>query len=179
MGLLLTPSSSTEIVVYSYVDWASCPDTHKSTSGYAVFLSSNLVSWSFKRQNIVSRSSAKAEYRAVTNAVAEVSWLCQLLQELHAPLGRTVLVYCDSIGSIYMSSNPIQHQRIKHIEIGLHFVRDKVVAGEVRVLHVPTTSRYVGIFTKGLPLLIFNYFRTSLNVRGAANSTVGCVRRYI
>ena len=79
LGLLLRPSSSTELVVYSDADWAGCPDTRKSTSGYAMFLGDNLVSWSSKRQQTISRSSAEVEYRAVANGVAEACWLRQLL----------------------------------------------------------------------------------------------------
>jgi hypothetical protein len=116
MGLLVRPSAALEMVVYSDADWAGCPDTRKSTSGYAVFLGDNLVSWSSKRQNTVSRSSAEAEYRAVANAVAEASWLRQLLSELHSPLRKTTLVYCDNISAVYMSSNPVQHQRTKHVD---------------------------------------------------------------
>ena len=79
LGLLLRPSTSADLVVYTDADWAGCPDTRKSTSGYALFLGDNLISWSSKRQNTVSRSSAEAEYRAVANGVAETSWLRQLL----------------------------------------------------------------------------------------------------
>jgi len=109
MGLLVRPSTALDLVVYSDADWAGCPDTRKSTSGYAVFLGNNLVSWSSKHQNTVSRSSAEAEYHAVANAVAEASWLRQLLSELHSPLRKTTLVYCDNISAVYMSSNPVQH----------------------------------------------------------------------
>ena len=173
LGLVLRPSLQSELTVYSDVDWAGCPDTRKSTSGYAVFLGDNLVSWSSKRQNTVSRSSAEAEYRAVANGVAEATWLRQLLLELHAPPQRTSLVYCDNISAVYMSSNPIQHQRTKHIEIDLHFVRERVAVGDVRIMHVPTSSQYADIFTKGLPSSVFSEFRSSLNVRATDGQTAG------
>nr|ABA96051.1 retrotransposon protein, putative, unclassified [Oryza sativa Japonica Group] len=139
-GLHIRCSSTVDLSAYSDADWAGCPDTRKSTSDYAVFLGDNLVSWSSKRQLTVSCSSAKAEYGAVANAVAETCWLRQLLHELHTPPSRSTLVYCDNVSAVYLSSNPVQHQRTKHVEIDLHFVRDRVAAGSVRVLHVPTTS---------------------------------------
>lgn len=141
LGLLLRLCSTQgSLVVYSYADWEGCPNTRKSTSGYVVFLGDNLVSWSFKGQPIISRSNAEAEYRALANGVVEATWLCQLLQELHASLRRTSLVYCDNISAVYMSSNPVQHQHTKHIEIDLYFVQERVAMGDVRVLHVPTSS---------------------------------------
>ena len=82
LGLLLRPSTSSDLVVYTDADWAGYPDMRKSTSGYAVFLGENLIFWSSKRQSTVSRSSAEAEYLAVANGVAEATWLRQLLQEL-------------------------------------------------------------------------------------------------
>jgi hypothetical protein len=74
-GLLLRRSSSFDLVVYTDADLAGCPDTQRSTSGYAVFLGDNLVSWSAKRQTVVSRYSAEAEYRVIANGVAEATWL--------------------------------------------------------------------------------------------------------
>ncbi|GKD63930.1 ribonuclease H-like domain-containing protein, partial [Tanacetum coccineum] len=98
--------------------------------------------WSSKLQDTLSRSSVEAEYRRIANAVAETSWLRNLLRELHALLFTTTLVFCDNVSSVYMSANPVQHQRTKHIEIYIHFVREKVSTGHVHVLHVPSRFQY-------------------------------------
>jgi hypothetical protein len=139
-----------------------------------------VLSFLFKRQSHgppsaspLSRSSAEAEYRAVANTVAEATWLRQLLLELHTPLRQATLVYCNNISTVYMSIDPVKHQRTKHIEIDLHFVRERVALGDTKVLHVPTTSQFADIFTKGLPASVFNELRSSLNVSKAAASTAG------
>ncbi|GJV73123.1 ribonuclease H-like domain-containing protein [Tanacetum coccineum] len=121
----------------------------------------------------LSRSSAEAEYRGVANVVAETAWLRNLLRELHSPLSTATLVYCDNASAVYMSANPVQHQRTKHIKIDIHFVRDMVTAGQVRVLHVPSRFQYADIFTKGLPSALFEEFRSSLSVRPPPALTAG------
>ncbi|GJT77215.1 ribonuclease H-like domain-containing protein [Tanacetum coccineum] len=136
LSLHLYASATTSLVGYTDDDWAGCPSTCRSTFGYCMFLGDNLLSWSAKRQHTISCSSAEAEYRGVANVVAENAWLRNFLRELHSPLLTATLVYCDNISAIYMSANPVQHQRTKHIEIDIHFVRDMVKAGHVRVLHV-------------------------------------------
>jgi hypothetical protein len=83
--ILLRPSPTSELMVYTNGDWAGYPNMHRSTSSYIVFVGTNLISWAAKRYTIVSRSSAEVEYRDVANSVAEASWLCQLLQEIHIP----------------------------------------------------------------------------------------------
>ncbi|GJU47967.1 ribonuclease H-like domain-containing protein [Tanacetum coccineum] len=162
-----------KLTAYTDADWAGCPVTRRSTSGYCVFLGDNLLSWSAKRQVTLSRSSAEAEYRGVANVVAETAWIRNLLCELHTPLFTATLVYCDNVSAVYMSANPVQHQRTKHIEIDIHFVRDFVASGQVRVLHVPSRFQYADIFTKGLPTALFIEFRSSLNVRRSPAHTEG------
>ncbi|GJR58872.1 ribonuclease H-like domain-containing protein [Tanacetum coccineum] len=173
LGLQLYASATTSLVGYTDADWAGCPSTRRSTSGYCVFLGDNLLSWSAKRQHTISRSSAEAEYRGVANVVAETAWIRNLLRELHSPLLTATLVYCDNVSAVYMSANPVQHQRTKHIEIDIHFVRDMVKAGHVRVLHVPSRFQYADIFTKGLPSALFEDFRSSLSVRPLPAPTAG------
>ncbi|GJU00696.1 ribonuclease H-like domain-containing protein [Tanacetum coccineum] len=171
-GLQLFSSTTDSLIAYSDADWAGCPTTRRSTSGYCIFLGNNLLSWSPKRQPMLSRSSAEAEYHGVANAVAETCWIRNLLRELHTPLSSATIVYCDNVSVVYLSSNPVQHQRTKHIEIDIHFVRDLVATGQVRVLHVPSRFQYADIFTKGLPSALFDEFRDSLSVRCTPAPTV-------
>ncbi|XP_026399795.1 uncharacterized protein LOC113295470 [Papaver somniferum] len=172
-GLCLSVSPVTGLTAYPDADWAGCPDTRRSTSGYCIFLGNNLISWSSKRQATVSRSSAEAEYRGVANAVAETTWLRNLLLELHIPLRRATIVYCDNVSAVYMSGDPVQHQRTEHVEIDIHFVRERVRIGDIHVLHIPSDSQYADIFTKGLPRVLFIRFRSSLNVCSSPVSTKG------
>ena len=172
-GLHLYPSSFDKLTSYTDADWGGCPDTRRSTSGYCVFLNDNLVSWSSKRQPTLSRSSAEAEYRGVANVVSDSCWIRNLLLELHCPIKKATLVYCDNVSAIYLSGNPVQHQRTKHIEMDIYFVRKKVAKGEVRVLHVPSRYQIADIFTKGLPRILFDDFRSSLSIRDPPATTAG------
>jgi hypothetical protein len=143
-GFHIGTSSPTMITAYSDADWAGCPDSRRSTSGFCVYLGHNLVSWSSKRQTTVSRSSAEAEYRAVAHAVAECCWLRQLLQELHLSIPSATVVYCDNVSAISMTSNPVHHRRMKHIKIDIHFVCEKVSLGQVRIL---MCRRHISLLT--------------------------------
>uniref|UniRef100_A0A453IDZ6 Reverse transcriptase Ty1/copia-type domain-containing protein n=1 Tax=Aegilops tauschii subsp. strangulata TaxID=200361 RepID=A0A453IDZ6_AEGTS len=174
LGLTLTASASTDLVAYSDADWAGCPDTRRSTSGYCVYLGPSLISWSSKRQPTVSRSSAEAEYRAVANAVAECSWLRQPLQELLCDVHKATLVYCDNVSIVYLSANPVHHRRTKHIELDIHFVCEQVALGRIRVLHVSTAQQFADVMTKGLLTSVFEEFRSSLCVSGDASTAGGC-----
>nr|GEV46876.1 ribonuclease H-like domain-containing protein [Tanacetum cinerariifolium] len=84
--------------------------------------------------------------------------------ELQPPLHSTTIVYCDNVSVIYLSSNLVQHQRTKHIEIDIDFVGGQVATRLIRVLHVPSRYQYADIFTKGLPSALFDEFQTSLSI---------------
>nr|GFA42266.1 ribonuclease H-like domain-containing protein [Tanacetum cinerariifolium] len=103
-GLQLYASITGSLVAYTDADWAGCPTTRRSTSGYCVFLRDNVLSWSAKRQHAFSRSSAEAEYRGVANVVAETAWLRNLLRELHTLLLSATLVFCDNVRILYVPS---------------------------------------------------------------------------
>ncbi|GKC70797.1 ribonuclease H-like domain-containing protein [Tanacetum coccineum] len=133
----------------------------------------NLLSWSSKHQSTLSCSSAEEEYRGVANAVAKTCWLRNLLRELHTLLSSATFVYCDNVSDAYLSCNPVQHQRTKHIEIDIHFVRDLVAAGQVRVLHVSSRYQVADIFPMGFPSALFEEFRSSLSVQRPPAPTVG------
>ncbi|GKA01496.1 ribonuclease H-like domain-containing protein [Tanacetum coccineum] len=143
-GLQLHVSSTSQLSAFTDVDWVT-----------------------------LSRSSAEAEYRGVANVVVEAAWIRNLLLELHAPLTTATLAYYDNVSAVYLSTNPVQHQRTKHIKIDIHFVRDYVASGQVRVLHVPSCFQYADIFTKGLLSALFLEFRSSLNVQMPSVPTAG------
>nr|GEU77424.1 ribonuclease H-like domain-containing protein [Tanacetum cinerariifolium] len=137
--LHLFSSSTASLVAYSDADWAGCPTTRV-------------------------RLQFEAEYRGVANVVAETFWLRNLLRELHTHLSFATRVYCDNVSAVYLTSNPVQHQCTKHIEIDIHFIRDLVAAGQVRVLQVPSRYQYADIFTKGLSLALFKKICINLSV---------------
>ncbi|GKE17120.1 ribonuclease H-like domain-containing protein, partial [Tanacetum coccineum] len=100
-------------------------------------------------------------------------WVRNLLRDLLVPLRSAILVYCDNVSVVYLSSNLVQHQRTKHIEIDIHFIRDFVATGHVRVLHVPSRYQYADIFTKGLLSSLFEEFCSILSVRPPPAPIVG------
>jgi hypothetical protein len=114
LGLWLSASPSLCLRAYTDADWAGCPDTCRSTSGFCVYRLLGLLV--IEAEAIVSRSSAEAEYRGVANAVAECIWLRQLLCELLCPVRSATLVYCDNVSTVYMSANPpVHHRCTKHV----------------------------------------------------------------
>ncbi|GAV72826.1 LOW QUALITY PROTEIN: hypothetical protein CFOL_v3_16314, partial [Cephalotus follicularis] len=147
-GLIFRDRGHIHIAGYSNADWAGCPVDRRSTSGYCVFLGGNLVSWKSKKQFVVSRSSAEAEYRAMANVTGELQWIHMLLTEIGFSVTRPSTLHCDNKSAMHIASNSV-FQR-KHIEVDCHFVREKVTCGELKLVHTCSEEQLADIFTKPL-----------------------------
>lgn len=162
-GLCLT-AGPRELVVYSDADWASSVEDRRSTSGYVVYLGPNPVTWCSKKQTVVSRSSAKAEYRSLANCVSELLWIKQLLNEVKMPMTKVPIIWCDNSSTVSVSENPTHHTKMKHVEIDHHFVREKILAGCLQVNFVPSTEQIADVLTKPITPKQFSNFRRALRV---------------
>ncbi|XP_025679063.1 uncharacterized mitochondrial protein AtMg00810-like [Arachis hypogaea] len=168
-GLHLNKANSMKITAYSDSDWVGDPDDRKSTSGCCVFLGSNLVSWASKKQTAVAKSSTKAEYRNMTDLVAELIWVKNLMSELQFPSKEASMVYCDNLSAVLLAANPILHSKSKHFEIDLHFVRDHVNSKDIKVSHIPGAMQVADILTKAVSSENFLHFRRKLNIKELDN----------
>ncbi|KAL8143673.1 hypothetical protein V2J09_016705 [Rumex salicifolius] len=151
-------------VGFTDTDWAGDPSTRRSTSGYTFSMGSGVVSWCSKKQPTVALSSTEAEYRATTMAAQECTWLLQLVQDMGQDANYTVGIYCDNQSAIRLATNPVFHARTKHIEVHHHYIREKVLSGEVELVPVATNEQVADIFTKALALPKFGKFRTMLGM---------------
>lgn len=149
-GVNISASTHSTLVCYSDSDWAGCKDTRRSTGGSCTFLGSNLISWSAKRHETVSKSSTEAEYRTMSLAASEVAWLQNLLQIMGLEQKITPLLLCDNLSAVCLSANPRFHRRTKHFEVDYHYVRERVAMKKLEVRHIPATLQIADVFTKFL-----------------------------
>ena len=101
----------------------------------------------------MARSTTKAEYKALDLATTELIWLQSLLKELRVRVEQVPILWCDNMGATSLASNLVFHARTKHIEIDVHFIREKVLSKEVEVQFVPSEEQVADVFTKALNTL--------------------------
>jgi hypothetical protein len=162
-GIEFTPGPLT-FSAYTDGDWAGDPDDCRSTSGFLVYLGHNAITWSAKKQPIVSRSSIESEYRALAIASAEICWIHTLLKDLDIYISNPLILWCDNVLALAIASNPVFYARTKHIKVDFHFVRDRVFRKDLVVKFVSTIDQLADIFTKSLPTHWFLDLRCNLTV---------------
>lgn len=163
-GLPFDHGTHMSIIGYSDADWARCVETRCSTYGYSIFLGSNLISWTAKKQPTVARSSCESEYLAMANVAAVIVWVTHLLKELRVLFHDLPLLLCDSTSVLFLSQDLVAHKQAKHIDIDYHFVRELVSSGKLVTKFVLSHLQVVDIFTKSLACPLFELFRSKLRV---------------
>lgn len=149
-GLLFPSDSDLNLSAFADADWGACLDSRRSVSGYCVFLGHSLISWKSKKQDVTSRSSTEAEYRSMAQTTCELLWIDQLLKDFQVTISSPAKLYCDNKSALHIASNPVFHERTKHIEIDCHTVRDQLKNGFLVALHVSTHNQLANILTKAL-----------------------------
>ncbi|RVW65371.1 Retrovirus-related Pol polyprotein from transposon RE2 [Vitis vinifera] len=149
-GVLYENRGHTQVIGYTDADWAGSPTDRRSTSRYCVFIGGNLISWKSKKQDVVAKSSAEVEYRAMALATCELIWLRHLLRELRFGKDEQMKLICDNQTALHIASNSVFHERTKHIEVDCHFIREKIASGCVATSFVNSNDQLADIFTKSL-----------------------------
>ena len=163
-GLFYRADLDINLEGYTDADWAGSQTDRRSTSGYMFTLGSAGISWSSKKQATVALSSTEAEYRGAAIATCEEVWIRRLLADLGVYIDGAVTIWCDNMSSIQLAKNPVFHARTKHIEVHYHFVREKVMEGEVDLVYVNTNQQVADILTKGLSVEKHTQFRNMMGV---------------
>nr|GFA45996.1 retrovirus-related Pol polyprotein from transposon TNT 1-94 [Tanacetum cinerariifolium] len=171
MGLWNLKDSDFALTAFANADYAGCQDTRRSTSGFAQFLGSRLVSWSFKKQKSTAISTTEAEYIVLSSCCAQVLWMLSQLSDYGFKF-NTISLYCDNQSAIALSCNNVQHSRSKHIDIRHHFIKEQVERQIMELYFVETKYQLADIFTKALPRERFETLLPLLGVRQMSPETL-------
>ncbi|KAJ4781946.1 polyprotein [Rhynchospora pubera] len=149
---------------YSDSDWGGDTDDRKSTSGFVFYVGNTAFTWLSKKQPIVTLSTCEAEYVAAATCVCHAIWLRQLLKEMNFAQEDATQIYLDSKSAIELAKNPVHHERSKHIDVRYHFIREQVKMKNIELIHVKSEDQVADIFTKPLPIKLFEKFKNLLGM---------------
>lgn len=166
-GLYYDAKSSLQLEAYCDSDWGSCHHSSRSVSGVCLLLGTSLISWTSKKQPVVSRSTAEAELRALADTACDLSWFHLLLSELQIPQPRPTTIYCDNQAALDIAADPVFHPKTKHFAMDCHYVREQVLSGLIRPVYIPSNLQLADVLTKGLPRQSHWHILSNLNVKQA------------
>lgn len=163
-GILLRADTELKLTAWCDSYWGSCPITNRSLTGWFIQLGGSPVSWKTKKQDVVSRSSCEAEYRAMADTVSELLWFRQIRPAMGIECTDPIVLYSNSLSVINLAANLVYHARTKHVGNGCHFIRDEIIRGTIATKHVSTKSQLAHIMTKALGRREFEAFLLKLGV---------------
>lgn len=171
-GLTYKPAPTPiELRAFSDADRAGDPNDRRSTTDFVIYLGNCPISWCSKKQHLVSRSSTEAEYRAMADTASEIFRWRHLLADISVSLVEPPLLHCDNVSALSLASNPIHKSKCMHVEVDIHFTREKVARGELNLQFVPSLEQFADIFTKGLSTAHFQCLCCNL-VLGNPNTSL-------
>lgn len=142
-GIFIPKNGGLNLVAYCDSDWLGCTYTRRSRTGYLLLLGGVSFSWKTKKQSVVSRSSAEAEYRAMATTVSEILWMRWLLEILQVPQHGPTQFFCDNQAARHIANNPVFHERTKHVEMDCYFVRERVESEEIKTCNIDTLQIFL------------------------------------
>ena len=155
-GFLFSKNSELEVVGYTNADWAGDQTNRRSALGYFTFVGGNLVTWRSKKQKVVARSSAEAEYRGMAHGVCELLWIRNVLKDLRIKYREPMDLHCDNKAAIEIAHNPVQHDRTKHVEVDRHFIKENLDRKIIKFPFVQSEDQLADILTKAVSGRVFN-----------------------
>ena len=139
-GILFKKNDTLALEAYIEADYAGSIVDQRSTTWYCSFLGGNLVTWRSKKQNVVAKSFAETEFRAIAQRLCELLWLKIKIDDLRIKWDGPMKLNCDNKSAINIVHNPVQHDRTKHIEIDRHIIKENFEEGVVCLSYLPSTS---------------------------------------
>ncbi|KAI5312168.1 hypothetical protein L3X38_041341 [Prunus dulcis] len=154
-GVKVSKYGYTDVERYMDANWAGSVIDKSSMSGYFTFVCGNIVTWRSKKQKIVSRSSAEAEYRGMTQGVYELLWFRRLLGYLGFEPKKPMDLYCNNKVAIVIAHNLVQHDRTKNVEVDRHFIKEKLDAEIISFLFISSKYQLSDALTKAVFTTVF------------------------